>query len=204
MYRLLIIAALTAIAAGCRADRNGAVADEARPGSGGTAAVFGADGRLERPRDYRRWVYVGAPVTPNDMNGGHAAFPEFHSVYVDPAAYDHYLRQGSWPEGTVVLKELVSVGGKAASSGKGYFMGEFIGLEAAVKSAARFPDEPGHWGYFRFTDEDGGAVHREASVLPTGACASCHAAGADDDLVFTQYYPVLRAAKGAGRAPENL
>jgi hypothetical protein len=28
------------------------------------------DGQLERPAGYREWIYVGAPLTPNDMNDG--------------------------------------------------------------------------------------------------------------------------------------
>ena len=36
-----------------------------------------------------------------------------------------------------------------------------------------------------------------AKAFPTEACAACHQASAADDMVFTQYYPVLRAAKGS-------
>jgi hypothetical protein len=32
-------------------------------------------------------VYVGEVITPNDMNDGEAAFPEFHSVYMDPESF---------------------------------------------------------------------------------------------------------------------
>ena len=32
----------------------------------------------------------------------------------------------------------------AASSGNGYFEGEFLGLEATIKSTKHFPDEPGN------------------------------------------------------------
>lgn len=169
------------------------------------AAVLRPDGTLERPRGYRRWVHVGTPLTPNDMNDGHAAFPEFHTVYIDPSSYDAYKRTGAWRDGTVMIKELTGVGGKAASSGRGYFQGEFIGLEASVKSARQFPDEPGNWGFFRFTDEAGGPVHRTAEPQPTTSCAACHWSGADHDSVFTQYYPVLRAAKASGNSvPEDL
>lgn len=42
------------------------------------------NGELERPTGYREWVYVGTPVTPNDMNMGKAAFPEHHNVYIEP------------------------------------------------------------------------------------------------------------------------
>ncbi len=42
------------------------------------------DGELQRPTGYREWIYVGTPVTPNEMNNGKAAFPEHHNVYIDP------------------------------------------------------------------------------------------------------------------------
>ena len=68
--------------------------------------------QLIRPADHRQWVFVGAPVTPNDMNDGKAAFPEFHNVYIDPASFASYKKSGTFPDGTMILKELVSVGGK--------------------------------------------------------------------------------------------
>ena len=153
-------------------------------------------GVLTKPEGYREWVYVGAPVTPNDMNNGKAPFPEFHSVYIDPASYKHWKKTGKFREGTILVKELVSVGSKAAPSGNGYFMGEFIGLEATIKSSKHFPKEPGNWAYFSFTTKDHKTLKQTATAFPTEACAACHKASAADDMVFTQYYPVLRAAKG--------
>jgi hypothetical protein len=149
---------------------------------------------LTRPEGYRSWMYVGAPVTPNDMNDGKAAFPEFHSVYIDPDSYRHWSETGEFRDGTILIKELISVGGKKASSGNGYFMGEFVGLEAAIKSKSHFPDEPGNWAYYSFTDEEGGPAHPTASPMPTATCNGCHGTTAEEDYVFTQYYPVLRAA----------
>ena len=162
-------------------------------------------GDLVRPTGYRSWVYVGTPVTPNDLNGGKAAFPEFHNVYIDPMSYEHYKQTGDFREGTILIKELVSVGAKKASSGLGYFEGEFIGLEATIKSSKHFADQPGNWGYFSFTNENGhgGPLKDTASVFPAASCNSCHAANADDDFVFTQYYPVLRAVKGEKINPED-
>ena len=163
------------------------------------------NGELIRPTGYRSWVYVGTPVTPNDMNNGKAAFPEMHNVYIDPASYDHYKNTGKFREGTILMKELVSVGSKAAVSGNGYFMGEFIGLEASVKSKEHFPDEPGNWAIFSFTQPKDGTLKERTKAFPYDACASCHDDNADDDFVFTQYYPVLRAAKNAGQGnPEDV
>ena len=155
---------------------------------------FDSDGALEQPTGYREWVYVGTPLTPNELNGEEAPFPEFHSVYINPMAWQTYKRTGTFPEGTVLVKELVSVGKTQASSGKGYFMGEFIGLEAAVKDSKRFPKEPGYWAYFSFGHSY--PLASKAKAQKTASCAACHVGLAADDMVFTQYYPVLRAAKG--------
>ena len=155
------------------------------------------DGKLERPTGYREWIYVGTPVTPNDLNDGKAAFPEFHNVYIDPASWKHYKKTGEFRDGTILIKELVSVGSKSAVSGNGYFMGEFIGLEATIKSKTHFPDEPGNWAYFSFSTPDHKSLTPDAEPFPTAACNACHQGAAADDWVFTQYYPVLRDAKGA-------
>jgi hypothetical protein len=157
------------------------------------------DGELKRPEGYREWVYVGTPVTPNDMNNGKAAFPEHHNVYMHPNAWKHWKRTGEFKDGTILMKELVSVGSKKAVSGNGYFQGEFIGLEATVKSSKHFPDEPGNWAYFSFSTEDHRTLKTSAEAFPTASCNACHQGAAADDFVFTQYYPVLRAGKGAGR-----
>lgn len=89
------------------------------------------------------WIFVGTPVTPNELNDGKAPFPEFHNVYIDPVSYKHYKKTGKFRDGTLMVKELVSVGSKSAPSGNGYFQGEYIGLEATIKDSKRFTEEPG-------------------------------------------------------------
>ena len=156
-------------------------------------------GQLERPTGYREWVYVGTPVTPNDMNNGKAAFPEHHNVYIDPKSWAHWKKTGEFRDGTIMMKELVEVGSKAAVSGAGYFQGNFIGLEATIKSKKHFPNEPGNWAYYSFSTPDHKTLAATATAFPTASCNGCHAGAAADDFVFTQYYPVLRASKGAGK-----
>ena len=158
--------------------------------------TFNANGELLRPDvSYREWVYVGTPLTPNDLNPPEANFPDFHNVYIHPSDFDHWKRTGQFRDGTVLVKELVSVGATAATSGNGYFMGEYIGLETTIKDSVRFPDEPGNWAYFSFGHSY--PLADSAAAFPAAACNACHAAAAAEDFVFTQYYPVLRAAKGA-------
>ncbi|OEO25969.1 cytochrome P460 [Pseudomonas sp. J237] len=165
---------------------------------GGELYTF-KDGKLDRPTGYREWVFVGTPLTPNDMNNGKAAFPEFHNVYIDRKSWDQWKEKGTFRDGAIMVKELIDVGSKAAPSGKGYFEGDFIGLEATIKSKKLFPKEPGNWAYFSFSTPDHKALTDTATAFPTAACNACHDASAADDFVFTQYYPVLRAGKGKGK-----
>jgi hypothetical protein len=153
---------------------------------------FTDDGKLKRPVGYRKWVYVGEVVTPNDMNDGEASFPEFHSVYMDPESFAHYEKTGKYRDGTVLVKELSSVGSKKAPSGNGYFQGEFTGLEATIKDSKRFKDEPGNWAYFSFGYNY--PLKAEVSKSPSSACNKCHQDSAKQDWVFTQNYNVLSAA----------
>jgi hypothetical protein len=155
-------------------------------------------GALQRPEGYREWIYVGTPVTPNDLNNGKAPFPEFHNVYIDPESWAHWKKTGVFREGTILMKELISVGSTAAVSGVGYFMGDFIGLEATIKSAKHFPNEPGNWAYFSFSTPDHSKLTDTSKPFPAATCNGCHAAAAADDFVFSQYYPILRAGKASG------
>jgi hypothetical protein len=169
------------------------LAASAAPPGGTTAAVeFTPDGKLKRPVGYRKWVYVGTPLTPNDLNDGEASFPEFHSVYMDPESFAHYEKTGEFRDGTVMIKELITVGSKEATSGKGYFMGDFRGLEASIKDSKRFKDEPGNWAYFSFGHKY--PLKAEATKQAAASCNACHQTSAAKDDVFSQYYPVLRAA----------
>jgi len=165
---------------------------------GESFSKFKHNGELIRPTGYREWIYIGAPVTPNELNNGKAAFPEFHNVYIDPDSWKHWKKTGKFRNGTIIVKELVSIGAKSSSSGKGYFMGDYIGLEATVKDKDRFPKSDNYWGYFRFTTDNHKKLLKGSKVVPSQSCAACHKENAEDDFVFTQHYPVLRAAKGKG------
>ena len=163
------------------------------------SVAYTSDGKLKLPTGYRKWVFVGAPLTPNALNGGHANFPEFHHVYVEERNLDAYLKTGSFPEGTIFIKELTRVlkptfpdGSRTEPSGRGFFNGEFNGIDATVKDSKRYSKTNG-WGFFTFGHHplpyEQTAV--EASI---SECAGCHIANvAKTDMTWVQFYPMLRA-----------
>ena len=56
-----------------------------------SAAVFDSEGKLQAPDPtvFRKWVFVGAPLTPNALNNGKANFPEYHHVYIEKKMSTH-------------------------------------------------------------------------------------------------------------------
>jgi hypothetical protein len=165
--------------------------------SGKYEASFTNDGKLIRPAGWREWIFVGSPLTPNSLNGGAAPFPEFHSVYIDPESWAHWKKTGEFREGTMFAKELTLVGDTAATSGKGFFNGKLQGFEIAHKNTKKYSKETDGWAYYSFGHKDE-PYENSTAAMPTAACAACHTGAAADDMVFTQYYPILRAAKSAG------
>lgn len=166
-----------------------------------SSAVFDSKGSLKLPTGYRKWVFVGAPLTPNGLNNGHAGFPEYHNVYVEARNVDAYEKTGSFPEGTVIVKELTLVldptfpdGSRTEPSGRGFFNGAFNGIDESVKDSKRFTKSNG-WGYFTF-GHHALPYDKQAAEAPVKECAGCHLANvAKTDMTWVQFYPILRDRK---------
>ena len=170
---------------------------------------YTASGELKLPTNWREWIFVGDPFTPNALNGGHAGFPEYHNVYIEPGSYDIYRKTGEFPDGTIFVKELQLTlgpaenadGSRTEPSGRGYFPGAFNGADVTVKDTKRFADSGG-WGYFNFHHHEPKAL--TAAVQPKSNCAFCHIASAKRDEVWTQFYRILDEVplpQGGGMKP---
>ena len=74
------------------------------------APSFNAAGELERPADFREWIYL---TTGLDMFYGPAAEARtggdrpsvFTNVYVTPTAYREFMKSGTWPDKTMFILE---------------------------------------------------------------------------------------------------
>jgi hypothetical protein len=150
------------------------------------------------PHVFRRWVFVGAPLTPNGLNDGKANFPEYHHVYIEQKNVDAYLKTGEFPEGTIIVKELTRVldpafadGSRKEPSGRGYFNGQYNGIDVTVKDSKRFAKTNG-WGFFTFGHHPL-PYAQSAEEAPASECASCHQTFvAKTDMTWVQFYPLLR------------
>lgn len=167
------------------------------PESGHKGPVFTSDGSLVLPVGFRSWVFIGGPITPNGLNDGSAPFPEFHSVYIERENLLYYQKNGKFPEGTVLVKELSLAqvgnhpdGSVDSASGRGYFPSALNGLDVMVKDGKRF-SKTNDWGFFTFGHH---GEPYESAAKESSQCAYCHIAHvAKTDMVWVQYYPLLRS-----------
>ncbi len=165
---------------------------------GETASVvsgpqFTADSQLKFPQDYRKWVYLSSGI---DMNYGPVGAVVNHSifdnVFVNPDAYNVFLKTGTWPDGTALVLENRGAESKGSINHSGHFQGSDVtGLEVHVKDEKRFP---GKWAFFVI-----GGRALATMVPPSASCYSCHAEHAAVDTTFVQFYPtLLTVAKDKG------
>lgn len=188
----LIAGASLAAVVALVAPRRGAAPPLATPGD--TVPRYAGDS-LIRPNGVERWVLAGAsmglgysqPSGADAAAGGAATGGMFHNVYIEPTAYEHYVRTGKFRDKTMMAMTLYEPGQKVHPSKQGFFEGDFIALEVSVKDTRRFP---GSWAYFNLGK---GAPGSKAAANPRTGCQACHAQNAADDNVFVQFYPTLRA-----------
>jgi quercetin dioxygenase-like cupin family protein/ketosteroid isomerase-like protein len=180
------------------------------PGRQTTAAPeYDGNGKLKLPADYRRWIFVGAnlglqyskdakEMTPREKNRHRDSKKgDFHNVYINPEAYEHYLKTGNFPDKTVLVMDVYEArerDAKGIVSG-GYFPGKQLRIEAAVKNSKRPDGKKTDWAYYVFEDLEKPSPQ---CAFKDGDCYQCHKTHAAKDNVWVQFYPSLRGETKAG------
>ncbi len=160
-----------------------------------SVAVFDGGQTLLRPEGYRDWILAGESTMPHpssiDRGTASAISSPTHRVYINPSSYREYVKTGRFPEGTLMVWESDIRQPQATD-----LRHRTPVLLASVKDSTRFD---GGWGFFDFSGVDG-TVTAKAQALPESTgCRTCHRRDAETDHVFTQFYPVLQAARRVAR-----
>jgi hypothetical protein len=148
---------------------------------------------LVRPADYREWPFLGAGLgltyDAEPGPGAQGMRPQnFSNVFVNPAAYRHFMQTGTWKDGTVFILEFRASATGTLPNTTGRFQTDLMALEAEVKDS-KFPNG---WAYFEFGR--GNAIRAAAEPL-TGqreaGCIECHTKHTAVERTFVQFYPTL-------------
>jgi hypothetical protein len=146
------------------------------------APAYTADGRLEFPKAYRKWVYLSSGLDMSYLPNALRRLSTFGNVFVNPEGYDAFMESGTWPDKTVLVLEVRRAEQEASINRNGRSQGDIVRTEVHLKDSARF----GGWAFFAFADET------PAAMIPrTANCYSCHEEHAAVDTTFVQFYPTL-------------
>lgn len=154
---------------------------------------YEASGQLRLPDDYRRWILIGSStgLTYGPGAGGHQMFG---TTLMEPTAYDHYIRTGTFREGTMFALLMQGIGSGVMPARNGQFASEVHIVEMAVKDSTRTQEG---WAYYGFGGPMDGGYRTSAQAQPKETCYSCHVEHARTDNVFTQFYGLLNEARPA-------
>jgi hypothetical protein len=147
--------------------------------------VYGKDGSLVVPKNYREWIFLTSGVDmvygPKGSGMGHSMFD---NVFVNPESYRSFLATGTWPDKTVMILEIRGADSNPSINKGGHSQGtEMMGMEVHVKDTARFA---GGWAFFDVGDSGAGTL-----IPPPATCYTCHSEHAAVDTTFVQFYPTL-------------
>lgn len=149
----------------------------------GLAACTGAGDQpltpVAYPEGYRAWAHVKSMV----LQQGHPLFDAFggiHHVYANPAALNAMKAKQSYPDGAVLVFDLL----EAKSDGNAIVEGARTVIGVMAKSSAAYA-ATGGWGFAGFK----GDTRENVVTDPKNQCYGCHAPQTQTDGTFTTYRP---------------
>src|SRR4051812_42173955 len=151
------------------------------------------DGGISRPTDYRdTFEFLGTyavatkPGQPVD---------EMHVVYTRPEDIRAYRRDGKFPDGAVLVKEVTKASSDKLTTGQASWdTGIKIWFVMIKDSKGRFPKNPLYakgWGWALFEAKD---PKKNVATSFDASCKACHIPAQQDDWVYIRGYPILNPA----------
>jgi cytochrome P460 len=153
--------------------------------------VVDEDGGIHMPDvDFRtEWTALGTFSI-----AGEEEAEGLHVVYTQPGVAQHFRATGMFPDGAVVIKELLSTKTEDLTTGTVSYAAERSGWFVMVKDAKnRFEENDlwGHgwgWAYFDVADPT-----TPVTTSYKAECMACHVPAQATDWIYTRGYPVLES-----------
>ena len=85
---------------------------------------YTSDGMMRLPANYREWIFLSSGLAMTYGPAGQTnerGDPRFDNVFVSPAAYQSFLKTGSWPDKTILVLEIRDSQSQASINTGGHF-----------------------------------------------------------------------------------
>ena len=125
--------------------------------------------QLARPEGYRDWMFAGSNFGMGYVEGqptSDAKAKTFHNIFIQREAYREFAKSGQFPDGTMLVMEVVKPASNAPPNKQGVYQDRFVGIEVAVKDSKRFPEK---WAYFKLFGSDEKPLD-QAKAFPKNSC----------------------------------
>ena len=155
------------------------------------AAIVDDNGNLHVPDGYRTsYQALGSwAVASNEGSGA----KELHVVYASPGTIAAYRRDGRFPEGTVLVKEVFQAATGPLTTGTVSHAETLKGWFVMLKdTAGRYPDNKlwgDGWGWSWFDAKD---PVKTTSTDYRANCLGCHVPARASDWIYVDGYPPLK------------
>ena len=118
---------------------------------------------------------------------------EMHNVYARPEDVQAYRRDGKFPDGAILVKDVTTVGSDKLTTGQSTWTKDIKIWFVMVKdSKGRFPKNDlwgDGWGWALFEAKD---PKKNVATDYKTDCRTCHVPARKDDWVYIRGYPVLK------------
>ena len=168
-----------------------------------------ATGEISLPDDFETtFVHLGSVAVATESD---KPVDELHGTYTRSEDLAAFLRDGKFPDGAILVKDVRSTSHSELTTGDAaYGAGVKVWFVMIKDSQGRFPENDlwgDGWGWGLFEGKD---RTKQVAVDYTTDCRSCHVPAKKNDWIYTQCYPALskelKAAKSieqADGAPEK-
>jgi hypothetical protein len=152
--------------------------------------VVDASGNLHVPADYRTsYEFLGAWAVAAEGPGS----KELHVVYASPGTITAYRSTGAFPDGAVLVKEVLEAGTREMTTGTVSHAETLVGWFVMVKgSPERYPGNKlwgEGWGWSWF---DASNPSKTTSTDYRTDCRRCHVPAQASEWVYVGGYPPLK------------
>lgn len=156
-------------------------------------------GNITLPINFRHdWTFLGTwsiaekDVVPSSEASGHGA-AGLHNVYTQPGVAEYFKVHGEFPDGAMLVKELLKAVTDSMTTGTVSRGTEVEGWFVMVKDTeGRFNANPlwgDGWGWALFNaDQTDAPVTQNYKT----ECLGCHIPAREDDWIYLSGYPILR------------
>ncbi len=161
--------------------------------------IVDSDGNISLPDNFQsQWVFLGTwsiaekDVESSSAASGHGA-AGLHNVYTQSGVAEYYREHQSFPDGAVLIKELLKGVTTSMTTGTVSRAGEKEGWFVMVKdSESRFEGNPlwgDGWGWALFKVDNPVTVTENYK----SECLGCHIPASENDWVYVEGYPLLQS-----------